>query len=261
MYDAFSLTYDRFVNWQARLAAEMPFLERQLQSSGSGDAGPYHILDAACGTGMHAIALAQRGYQVAGADLSQPMIDRARQNAAASSVAVRFEAAGFGRLQPVFAPERFDALLCLGNSLPHLLTLLGLYSALDDFAACLRPGGLLLIQNRNFEAVMAQRQRWMEPQAQREDGREWLFLRCYDFDLDGLITFHVITLYREGEGAWQQQVTSTRLRPLYQVELLEALSAAGFEAVTCYGSTGGEEFDPSSSGNLVVSARKRHDRH
>jgi glycine/sarcosine N-methyltransferase len=260
MYDAFSVTYDRFVNWQARLVAEMPFLERQLKSLSSGGVESSHILDAACGTGMHAIALAQRGYRVMGADLSQPMVERARENAAASGVAVRFEAVGFGRLQPEFSPERFDALLCLGNSLPHLLTLLSLYSALDDFAACLRPGGLLFIQNRNFDAVMAQQQRWMEPQAQREEAREWLFLRCYDFDPDGLITFHVLSLYREGDGAWQQQVTSTRLRPLYQAELLKALSDAGFDAITCYGSMAGEEFEPSSSGNLVVSARKCHDR-
>jgi glycine/sarcosine N-methyltransferase len=261
MYDAFSLTYDRFVDWQARLSVEVPFLERQFQFSGPSEPEQTHILDVACGTGMHAIALAQRGYRLIGADLSQPMIERARENASASGVAVRFETVGFGRLQTEFAPERFDALLCLGNSLPHLLTLLGLYSALDDFSACLRPGGLLLLQNRNFDAVMTQQQRWMEPQAHQETDREWLFLRCYDFDQDGLITFHVVTLYRKSGDEWQQQVSSTRLRPLYQAELLDALSAAGFEELTSYGSMSGDTFDSSSSGNLVITARKRHDRH
>ena len=32
MYNAFSVNYDRFVNWQERLAFELPFLESQLQS-------------------------------------------------------------------------------------------------------------------------------------------------------------------------------------------------------------------------------------
>ncbi|NIN09754.1 MAG: methyltransferase domain-containing protein, partial [Planctomycetales bacterium] len=172
-----------------------------------GRAGPLEVLDSACGTGMHAIALAQRGYTAAGADVSAPMIERARANARASSAPVRFETAGFGELAEVFGQRAFDALLCLGNSLPHLLTDADLTAALDDFAACLRPSGLLLIQNRNFDAVLAHRERWMEPQAHREDETEWLFLRFYDFDPDGLITFNVVTLRREGTGPWTQRVT------------------------------------------------------
>lgn len=249
MYDAFSLDYDRFVNWPARLAAEMPFIEGQL------GADSLHVLDSACGTGMHAIALAQRGYTAAGADLSAPMIERARANATASATPVRFETAGFGELAGVFGRGTFDALLCLGNSLPHLLSDPELAAALDDFAACLRPGGLLLIQNRNFDAVLTRRQRWMEPQAHRENQTEWLFMRFYDFDPDGLITFNMITLRREGAGAWTQGVTLTRLRPLRQADLVAALGAAGFADLTCYGDMAGAPFDPETSGNLVIAAR------
>lgn len=249
MYDAFSLDYDRFVNWPARLAAEMPFIEGQL------GAGPLNVLDSACGTGMHAIALAQRGYTAAGADLSAPMIERAWANARASAALLRFETAGFGELAGVFGRRAFDALLCLGSSLPHLLSDSELATALDDFAACLRPGGLLLIQNRNFDAVLAGRERWMEPQAHREDETEWLFMRFYDFDPDGLITFNVITLQREGSGPWTQRATVTRLRPLRQADLVAALGAAGFTDLACYGDMAGAPFDSETSGNMVVAAR------
>ena len=257
MYDAFSTDYDRFVNWPARLEAELPFIEAQLAAVAEAGAGPLGVLDSACGTGMHAIALAQRGYSAAGADVSAPMIERARANARASAAPVSFETAGFGELAEVFGPGAFDALLCLGNSLPHLLTDADLAAALDDFAACLRPGGLLLIQNRNFDAVMARRERWMEPQAHREDETEWLFMRFYDFDPDGLITFNVVTLQREGTGPWTQRVTTTRLRPLQQPDTVQALAAAGFVGVTCYGDMTGAAFDAQTSGNLVVAARRR----
>jgi glycine/sarcosine N-methyltransferase len=73
-------------------------------------------------------------------------------------------------------------------TLPHLLTPADLAAALADFAACLRPGGLLLIQNRNLDAVLVRRQRWMEPRARREGEAEWLFLRFYDFEPDGTLT-------------------------------------------------------------------------
>ncbi len=252
MYDSFSSDYDRFVNWQNRLTFELPFIEAQLATAGGCGA---RVLDAACGTGMHTLALAQRGYQAAGADLSPGMIDRARANAAAAGLDVRFEAIGFGSLAQTFGGQSFDALLCLGNSLPHLLSLSDLDAALVDFAACLRPGGLLLVQNRNFDLVLAQRQRWLEPQSHREDGNEWVFLRAYDFDPDGLIGFHVITLQRCAGGDWQQRVDSSRLYPQTQSELLAALARAGFAQPASYGSLGGEAFDPVKSGNLVVSAK------
>ena len=122
-YDAFSSDYDRFVNWPGRLAAELPFLQQQLRA-----AGAQRVLDAACGTGMHAVALAQNGFNLAGADLSSGMVERARANAAAANVSVAFAAVGFGQLAGAFRGSEifpFDALLCLGNSLPHLLDAAG----------------------------------------------------------------------------------------------------------------------------------------
>jgi len=79
LYDVFSADYDRFVDWPSRLAYELPFIEEQLAAGGA-----RRLLDAACGTGAHAIALAQQSYTVVGADLSAGMIERAQQNASAA---------------------------------------------------------------------------------------------------------------------------------------------------------------------------------
>ena len=221
-YDNFSSDYDRFVSWPGRLDLEIPFLTSQLREIGANS-----VLDAACGTGMHALALAQAGFQAAGADFSTGMIARARENAQAAGVEVPFKLAGFGELVAAFDAASFDALFCLGNSLPHLLTPQLLSAALADFALILKPGGLVIIQNRNFDAVMANRQRWMEPQSAREGQTEWLFQRFYDFEPDGLLTFNVITLRRESGGEWQQSVQSTQLRPLLSEEVQTAFQDAG----------------------------------
>jgi glycine/sarcosine N-methyltransferase len=253
-YDAFSSDYDRFVNWNNRLPFELPFLEKQLASLGA--LAGLRVLDAACGTGMHALALARLGCQVTGADLSHGMVERARANATAAGLPLGFIQAGFGSLSAALSPSSFDALLCLGNSLPHILTPAELSTALLDFAACLRPGGLLLIQNRNFDAVMNRRERWMEPQNHLEDGVERIFLRLYDYLPDGLIDFHIITLRRELDGHWQQQVNTTRLFPLLHNPLIKSLQDAGFDRITAFGGLNGSPFDPTVSGNLVLSARK-----
>ena len=257
MYDQFASDYDRFVNWKNRLAFEIPFIDNLLQGTKSLKGEPIRVLDAACGTGMHVLALAKAGYDVSGADISCEMVEKARENAATEKLNIRFENAGFGALAQNFGEKKFNAILCLGNSLPHLLSLTDLQEALNDFAACLRPNGLLLIQNRNFDAVVCTKDRWMEPQEHQEGDREWLFQRFYDFNPDGTIQFNIVKLTRTAQNPWEARVLSSVLRPLLQQELVGALTMAGFSTIRSYGSMGGEVYDTRASTNLVISAYKK----
>jgi SAM-dependent methyltransferase len=250
LYDAFSADYDRFVRWDRRLALELPFIEAQLARVGA-----RRVLDVACGTGKHAIALARRGYEVVGADVSRGMVEQARENAAAAGVDVTFLKAGFGALAEALGGT-FDAVLCLGSSLPHALTVDALSATLRDWAAVLRPGGMVLVQSRNFDRVLAGRQRWMPPQSHEEGERAWVFVRFYDFEEDGTLTFNVLTLHRSGEGPWAQRATATVLRPWRQAELVDELARAGYGEVQCWGDMAGAPFEQGSP-NLVIGALRR----
>ena len=122
------------------------------------------------------------------------------------------------------------------------------------------PGGLLFIQNRNLDAVLERRDRWMPLQA-RHDGpigqpgvREWLFVRFYDLNADGTLTFHVVTLEREGSGAWKQRIDGTVLYPWRRDQLVVAATEAGFVDIRCYGDMAGSPYDRVQSGNLVLTA-------
>ncbi|MFC2036351.1 class I SAM-dependent methyltransferase [Chloroflexota bacterium] len=247
LYDALGADYDRFVNWEGRLAHELPFLDRNFREQ-----GVQRVLDAACGTGRHAIALAQRGYRVMGTDLSAVMIERAVENAAEVGQEVSFRVAGLGEAATL--GETFDAVLCLGNSLPHLLSSSAVVETVTDFATVLRPGGLLVIQNRNFDRVCAERERFMSPQSYRDGDREWLFVRFYDF-YEETITFNMMRLRRTEQG-WKQDVQSTELRPILLDELAAALTEAGFGECVFFGSYDGSAFDAAQSGDLITIARK-----
>jgi len=249
LYDDLAVDYDRFVNWEARLAFEMPFF-RSLFAA-------HHVqtvLDTACGTGHHAIALAKEGYRVTGTDISANMIDKARENARAAALDVSFEVAGFGALTQALN-QAFDAILCLGNSLPHIVDEPSLRAALGDFAASLHPGGILVIQNRNLDRVLLRQERFMPPQVHREGDREWLFIRFYDF---GPLTlrFNMVTLSRNADEPWRPSIGHTELRPWRQRELYDALAQVGLEPLASYGSYEREAFDPQESGDLVLLARR-----
>lgn len=255
VYDQFSEDYDRFVNWAARLALELPFLTAQLADHETESDQKKAVLDVACGTGQHVIALAREGLNIKGADFSAKMVALAQENAQNAGMDLTFRQAGFGQLADSFGNHAFDSLICLGNSLPHVLSEDMMLRTFDDFKSVLRPGGKIIIQNRNFDLVVKQQIRWMEPQTHREDGKTWIFIRFYDFDPDGRITFHILTLTMQEKGDFQQRIVSTRLWPVQQVQLVDFLERAGFRDIRQFGDLEGTSFDIEKSGNLVITAR------
>ena len=263
-YDALAPLFDVMTDWDARLAAEGPFLRAILE-----EAGARSVLDAACGSGGHALWLARQGYAAAGADASPGMIALAQQKAAEAGLDVPFAVAPLSNLQPLASnlqpptsnfqpPTPFDAVLCLGNSLPHLLTQADLVAALGGMAAVLRPGGVLVLQNLNYDLRWKKQPRWFMAQGGELDGQEVLVWRFADYDLPaGRIAFH-IALFRKVGRDWKVEVHTTLQRPLFRNDLLAALAEVGFEDSRTYGRMALPlaPFEPNASGDLLVVAKK-----
>ncbi len=248
LWDALSADYDRFVDWEGRLAQEMPFFEKLLAEH-----SVRRVLDVACGTGHHTIALAQRGYEVLGSDVSEGMVSQARQNAAVVGVTATFLQAGFGELAGS-VKEPYDALLCLGNSLPSLLSEDALNGALADMAGVLAPGGLLVVQNLNYDRVWPQRERFMPLQTYHQGDEEWLFFRFVDFNPETL-TFNMVILHKNG-AAWSYRAHVTELRPIFRDDVERLLERPGFTSMDFYGDYRFSPYQQNASSDLIVVARK-----
>ena len=206
---------------------------------------------------MHAVCFARWDIEVAGADLSAAMIEQARLNAAAAGVSIDFRVAGFGECARQW-PASFDVVTCIGNSVPHLLDDSSLARCLSDFAAALRPGGTLVIQNRNYDRLLRDRQRFMPLSARQTEGEETLFLRITDYAVKGdeeLIDFTIVTLDKKA-GSWSQTVRTTPLRALRRGTLERALTEAGFMNVRASGDYDGGPCDGPDAADLVIVARR-----
>ena len=72
---------DDFVRTMAKISDEQISREAKFIEESLGVAKGSNLLDLGCGTGLHAIELTKRGYQVVGFDLSLPMLARAADEA------------------------------------------------------------------------------------------------------------------------------------------------------------------------------------
>lgn len=124
-----------------------------------------NILDAACGTGVDSIMLIEEGFKLTSADFSDKMLkeacktrwDRRREPAFFDW---EIEEANWLTL-PEDVPKPaggFDAVLCMGNSFPHLLDdhgdLRDHKKCFKNFEAMLKPGGILIIDHRNYDFIL-----------------------------------------------------------------------------------------------------------
>jgi len=210
-------------------------------------------VDAACGAGLFTIELARLGVEVVGADISSGMLESAQSNLAASGVDADICSWIHVPMQDLVGPidgDR-DAVLCMGNSIPHLLADGDLNQTLAGFAGVLKTGGAAAIHLLNYGAVMSSGQRIVG--ITRQGAKE--FIRFYDFK-DDLIDFNILEIQWDGDRECSHRLLTTPLRPYRRDELVQALSTAGFETIEAFGDLQFNTFDPETSDTLLLVATK-----
>jgi glycine/sarcosine N-methyltransferase len=243
-YEEIAGQYDNMTRFHERMPKETAMLQHWIERYGFRS-----VLDVACGTGLHAIALARLGIKVAGADISDIMLDKARSHAAEFGVQIPWVQASMQQLQRHFH-ETFEAIFCLGNSIPHLLQQADLEAACVNLYGLLGPGGILVLQVLNYHRILADQERIIGIHRQGDT----VYIRFYDFQSNQVI-FNVLTAHFQHETC-THSLQSTPLYPYRKDELEHGLSQHGFTDFESYGDMQFHPFEEQTSTNLVLVARK-----
>ena len=244
-YDQLADEYDTIVNTLARVGAARKFADWLLAGR-----AVQRVMDVACGTGLYARVFASRGLDVTAADVSGAMIAKARHTPPAQGESpIHWLTAPMQAIDQ-HAAGPFDAVLCMGNSLPHLLEDADLAASLVAFRRVLVAGGVAVIQLLNYDRILAAGERivGITRHGGADDTRE--YVRFYDF-LDGRVRFNILGI-RWGPQGCEHELHQTELRPYRPAEVREALLAAGFARVELFGSLDGQPFDPAASDTVTV---------
>ena len=186
------------------------------------------ILDCACGTGIAALAIARHGYNVTGTDASKGMVTRAKQHAAEEDVDVLFSVCVWDELPEQFDQE-FDLALCCGNSIGHCRDKSEMIRSLQSIHKVMKPGGLLIVDTRNWEKLLAERIRFTNFGPRERNGQRCIPIYVWTFPetKDGPVLVEVV-LPIEADGKVSLKTYPITYYPFGLEGILDRMKSAGF---------------------------------
>jgi len=190
------------------------------------------VLDAACGTGIDAAALARRGFSVRAADGSQAMVEVAAARFRREGLTVQVQRCLWADL-PAAIGERFDVVLCTGNALVHAAGRDAMVEALIALRRMARPGGHVVIDSRNWEKLHRERRIvQVMDRARTRGGRRCVVLYAWEVParLEEEHIAHIVFLHEEGDRIEPHEYQVPFL-PFTIGALRERLETAGLREV------------------------------
>jgi SAM-dependent methyltransferase len=123
---------------------------------------------------------------------------------------------------------RFDAVICMDNSLPHLDSTEHLLHAAEQIRSRLRPGGCLMASIRDYDQLIEQRPVVLEPAFYSDQGRRRIVFQVWEWIDARRYIFHLY-ITRELANGWQTFHTTGLYRAIRSDELGRILSQAGLK--------------------------------
>jgi glycine/sarcosine N-methyltransferase len=237
--------YDEMINWEKRFDAEKNFFFNLFNSNNS-----KKILDIGCGTGRHAELFSGFAGEVFAMDPSVEMINYAREKVIKSKN-VKLIHGGFKELANI-AESDFDAITCLGNTLPLLETRKKVKNALKIARKKLTKGGIAIFQFINFEKEMIEKNRYYEPKIIQKEGKIYVFNRHFEYDKLKTRVDFITTIIADKNNIEAFDVDTSIMCTL-KVRIFSKMALnSGFKKINYFGNNTKDIFDKSKHLSLFA---------
>ena len=237
-YEALAFSYDsltRDIPYEHMLSYMEALLHRHGQH-------PKTVLDLACGTGSMSVLLAQKGYRVLAADLSEDMLSMAWEKAAELE-----ENRPYFICQPMeelALPYEVDWIVCCLDSLNYVTQPEKCRMALQCCYDALAPGGTLI-----FDINSEEKLKGLDGQVFLDENEDTYCVWRAEFDREENICYYGMDIFQRDEDRWQRSFEEHAEYAYSVAELTEYLKQAGFSAVEVYGD---RSFDAPQAGEQRI---------
>lgn len=250
-FDELALAYDNAIDWEQRLNRELPLLLSLVAGKGK-----VRVLDLACGSGRHAVALAQKGFKVVGLDSSKSMIEAARLLAQTERVEVDFLVADMVAAKEVVLGE-FNLVTCIGNSLALLASREMLEKTIVNAHSLLEDGGAFVAQMLNFAEIRRSGFRFFPLKGGFTNrGTDVVFTRFFESIEGTEKATLMLTSFLKQDSEWTSHISKQQVLQLDKPILERALRLVGFSQMKFYSSYASQPFQPEESRNIVSVATR-----
>ncbi len=242
-------------DWDERMRVELPAIDRVIDLQRG--KGALRILDVGCGPGLHLHALASKypRHQLDGIDLDPARVEHARTAATKDGLPITYVAGDF--MERASLPHAtYDIIYSIGNSIALIWGCGNVSAVIEKVSRLLEPGGYFLFQIQNNDnprtgyttsKIIA-----------LNSGEEYFTAKRYEPDRDLRVMRVELVKFtrRPGEARYETAVEPYSWHLIPWVEITALLERHGFTRVDAWGDYAGTPFDPASSVDLVVLAKK-----
>lgn len=187
------------------------------------------LLDIGCGTGNLALELSKYFKEIFGIDFNKTMLRKANENISNSTNNTRFVNLDMMKVDKVFCSNRFDVIVCFGNTLVHLDSEEKILDFFIKSRKILKSGGKLLFQIINYDRIIGNGVNGL-PVIENDVIK---FERNYKYhNENNVIDFETILTVKDENRQIKNLIP---LNPLRKSQVEELLSKAGFGKVNYYG--------------------------